>query len=596
MMMKSGLPIKRKPRCSFAPIDLFGSPVEFNINGEGSYKTIVGCIWTVLMAALMIAATVYYLVIYSDKTNVTLSSQSIQGSETPLMNFTEKGLFVVLMFQKGKEYARPNDVEPYFSVSGSVFTYSSTSNSSTNERTFSATGPTVSKIDFAPCRSANVSGIINGQKILGKTDRALSDFGYCAITKNSSFFVQGDDDSDSYSYIEINIRPCQGPYSATTPIPKGSCALRNPQISPLTGGEPKAIRDALRDYRMTLMLIDTAIDATNYDSPFVYIMNSNYHYYPTINSQKTIDFIFKTVTVSTDKGVILSDVVEESSFSIGEVIYDSKDRDPNDVVTQKTPSGDQSLPVPYMTFNLRSGNEKVTYTRTYLLILDVIGLVGGVSQVFTIAVVIMYSWYNSIRMEQEMINRTILNINEGERPLEDWEQDIKFSFSEIFRFKYMSCCNKKNKKYASYMKCSELMDDKTDITKIIRAVADIQTIKEALLTPAQTKLMQYASINSVFADKDDDFKDDVDSLSIQDAIKDMKTKTKSGKAQKDFDTRINEFLLEKIPGNLGNRLGTVPEAELSPVKGNQISAQHDMSKVPLAKRKVSGKDKDDFDI
>jgi hypothetical protein len=246
-----------------------------------------------------------------------------------------------------------------------------------------------------------------------------------------------------------------------------------------------------------------------------------------MNQEKSIDFIFKTVTVSTDKGVLLSDVEEVASYSIGEVIYDSKDRGPNDKQTFFTPTGPKPLPLPYATFKLRSGNVKITYTRTYLLILDVIGLVGGVSQVFTVAVVIMYSWYNSIRMEQEMINRTILNINEGDRPLEEWEQDIKFSFGEIFRFKYMACCSKKNKKYANYQKCLDLMDDKTDITKIIRAVADIQTIKEALLTPAQSKLMQYASINSVFVDKDEDSKDEADCLTIQDSIKDVKHDAKS---------------------------------------------------------------------
>src|SRR3990167_5097240 len=594
--MKGGIKMgKSKARCNFAPIDMFGSPVEFNINGEGSYKTIVGCIWTILMALLMIGATVYYLVIYSDKTNVTLSSQSIQGSESPMMNFTEKGLFVVLMFQEGEMFYTPPQIESLFNIQSAHFTYTSTNDASTNVRTFSNTGPKVSQVKFSPCRSANVSGTIDGKAILGKTGRALSDFGYCAITKDGSFYVQGDDDSDSYSYIEINVRPCQGPFSSTTPIPKGSCALRTPQNGDLTTTQAKEVRNALRDFRITLMLIDTAINATNYDSPFVYIMNSNYHYYPTINSQKSIDFIFKTVTVSTDKGILFNDIVDSDSFSIGEVIYDSKDRDPNDQINQITPTGTINLPVPYMTFTMRSGNEKVTYTRTYLMILDVIGLVGGVSQLFTVAVIVLYSWYNSIRMEQEMINRTILNINEGERPLEDWETDIMFSFGEIFRFKYCSMCSKKNKKYANYNKCTDLMDEKTDITKIVRAVADIQTIKEALFNPAQSKLMQYASINSVFVEKDEDDADDGDAMSVQDAIKTIKTGMNSGKQAKDLDSRINDFLLAKIPTNLGQNLSTHQEVEMSPAKGgNKVSPQADVSKVPLNKNKLNAKD--DFDV
>src|SRR3990167_4035052 len=173
--MKGGIKMgKSKARCNFAPIDMFGSPVEFNINGEGSYKTIVGCIWTILLALLMIGATVYYLVIYSDKTNVTLSSQSIQGSESPMMNFTEKGLFVVLMFQEGEMFYTPPQIESLFNIQSAHFTYTSTNDASTNVRTFSNTGPKVSQgianihlcesstqVKFSPCRSANVSGTID---------------------------------------------------------------------------------------------------------------------------------------------------------------------------------------------------------------------------------------------------------------------------------------------------------------------------------------------------------------------------------------------------------------------------------------------------
>src|SRR3990167_8319323 len=564
--MKGGIKMgKSKARCNFAPIDMFGSPVEFNINGEGSYKTIVGCIWTILLALLMIGATVYYLVIYSDKTNVTLSSQSIQGSESPMMNFTEKGLFVVLMFQEGEMFYTPPQIESLFNIQSAHFTYTSTNDASTNVRTLRNTGPKVSQVKLSPCRSANVSGTIDGKAILGKTGRALSDFGYCAITKDGSFYVQGDDDSDSYSYIDIKVFPCQGPFSSTTPIPKGSCAIPNVNNGNLDASGEEKTRTKLRNIKIYMMLIDTAINATNYDDPFVYIMNGNYHYVPTMNQEKSIDFIFKTVTVSTDKGILFSDVEEKESYSIGEVIYDSKDRGPSDQQTFFTPQGPTKLPLPYATFRIRAGAEKVTYTRMYLMILDVIGLVGGVSQVFTVAVIVLYSWYNSIRMEQEMINRTILNINEGERPLEDWETDIMFSFGEIFRFKYCSMCAKKNKKYANYNKCTDLMDEKTDITKIIRAVADIQTIKEALLSASQNKLLQYAAINSIF---EEESKETDDSISVSDAINSLKSKSHG--VPKDIDTRINEYLLKRLPADIVNKASVAKSADWDLPATNQI--------------------------
>lgn len=65
---------KRKCRMlEFTPLDIFGSPVEFNINGQNNYKTVVGFCWTIVMFLLMIAAAVYYMMILIDKSNVTMS-------------------------------------------------------------------------------------------------------------------------------------------------------------------------------------------------------------------------------------------------------------------------------------------------------------------------------------------------------------------------------------------------------------------------------------------------------------------------------------------------------------------------------------------
>ena len=92
---------KKKKACSgfnFTPFDMFGSPVEFNINGESNYKTFVGFLWTIVMVGLMVAAAVYYALVYLDKTNVTLTGQIVQDTVFPKMDFKEKGLFVTILF------------------------------------------------------------------------------------------------------------------------------------------------------------------------------------------------------------------------------------------------------------------------------------------------------------------------------------------------------------------------------------------------------------------------------------------------------------------------------------------------------------------
>ena len=111
--------IQNKKWCSgfnFTPFDMFGSPVEFKINGQSNYKTFIGFLWTIVMICLMVAATVYYLLIFLDKTNVTLTGQIVQDTVFPKMDFKEKGLFITILFQQGDKFLRPSEVTSYFDI------------------------------------------------------------------------------------------------------------------------------------------------------------------------------------------------------------------------------------------------------------------------------------------------------------------------------------------------------------------------------------------------------------------------------------------------------------------------------------------------
>lgn len=566
-MNQGGNKKPKKSKCmNFTPIDMFGSPVEFNINGDTQYKTVVGCLWTVVMVGLMIAATVYYIIQYLDKTNVTLTSQVIQQTTYPKMDFKSKGLYFTLMFQKGQNFLRPKEVESMFYVDANLFVYSSTSDSSTNERTFNSGGPTVSKLDFQPCRSAGITASVNGKAIKGKTSRALSDFGYCANIKNSQtlLYFEGDEDSDTYAYVELRIFPCDGTFpqilvaaSGTGPSgPQGmtypdpamtntACSLPNQKAGTYTLNpkDQQYLRQSLRDLSVTVSLIDTAVEATDYDSPLIYMINSNYKYALTSAIEKKVNFIFKTIDVATDKGILFENTLHDISYSIGEVIFDGKDRDANDRVQFFSPTGPSYQPIPYISFKFLAGNTLQEYTRSYTKLLDVLALVGGISQVFTSVIVILYAWYNGIRMEQELINRTILHIDPEDEKLEQWERDRALSFGDVFKFHYFSCCYKKKDKYKMYKKCEDQVAEKTDITKIIKAVSDIDVLKNSLLTPAQLRLMRYAALNEV----DDDEKEAQQEMTTTEAANIIRN---APRGQNIIEDRINDYLLERIPKNL----------------------------------------------
>ena len=532
-------PQSAKSSSPFGVIDIFGSPVQFQINKQTSYKTYVGCFWTISMAGLLLAAAIYYLLVYYNHTRVSVSSQLLQTSYLPVMNLSGAGQFIALVFLNESQFMTPGAVTPYFTVNGYVSTVVA-SNSSTVAPTVSVT-----QINFFPCQSINRTAHINGQDILGKNAQVLFNYGYCSQTNStdpstSSFILQGESGDDIYSYIELRVMPCIGPYVANGSIPQGSCALPYSNgNNTLSQADMLKIRLSLRSFRIGLFLFDATGDISNYDNPILYMLNTNFKFAPTSNQQKVIEIFYKTITVLTNQGVISTSYRNNTSYAVGEVNYDSLDRDPNDRTVIQTPNGPQVQPIPYMTLRFLSSNTQLQYTRTYLMLLDIAGLVGGVSQVFTFVVLILYQWYNALKMTQEIINRTVLNIDEEDQ-MEEWERKRLFTFGEVFKFTYLKCLYKKQDRCKMYERCKGHVSEKIDIIKIIRTSNDVEVMKRSLLPEHTLKLMKYVTISDA-GDGNEHKK-----LTYTNAMK-MLVKEKGSEDEGEARRRVGKYILEKLP-------------------------------------------------
>ena len=544
------------------PIDIFGSTVEFNIKGETTYKTFFGCFWTICMILVMLAAYIYYLIFFLDKSNVTMTSQFLQSSTYPLMNFKAQGLFLVLMFKNGEQFYKKETVEDRFYIEANLIGYESTENSS-GERTYTSDKPTVTKIVFKPCKSAGITGKVQGKTIKGKTSIALSDYGYCPdIFDNSNrFLMQGDDDSDYYAYIEIKIFPCDGsfPLISTDPSPTGSgpsgpegsikvgsavgkkCLLPNSNggTVQITEKEKQYLRQQMRDLQIVVGLVDTTVEATNYDDPLVYQLNSNYKFSPTVTQEKQAAFFFQTIIVNTDKGAISEMIETKESYTIDKVIFECKDRDPNDRVKFVSPEGETYQPIPYLTLKFLSGNSRQEYTRKYIKIVDILGLAGGVGQVFTTVIMILYAWYNGIRMEQDIINSCILHLDPDDETVEDWEKARKLSFRDVFRFHYLSCCYKNTDRYKFFKHLQDRATDVTDVNKIIGCLSSLYFLRDSLLSQAQRRLIRH-SLKLEDAEPETEEMVDTQLLTGSAAI----SLISNGHASSVLGDRVNSYLLK----------------------------------------------------
>ena len=82
---------------------MFGSPVAFNIRGDETYKTVIGCFWTVLMILSVIGAFFWYFTIFLNKSDGEVSS-TIETQDTyPKLNFHESGFFLTVYATQEKK-------------------------------------------------------------------------------------------------------------------------------------------------------------------------------------------------------------------------------------------------------------------------------------------------------------------------------------------------------------------------------------------------------------------------------------------------------------------------------------------------------------
>ena len=79
-------------------LDFFGGSATLKLNGEDSFKTCVGVIYSLLFIGSIAAASYYYGDNYLKNASPTVQYLSKTLSKQPVLNFGQKGLFFYTMF------------------------------------------------------------------------------------------------------------------------------------------------------------------------------------------------------------------------------------------------------------------------------------------------------------------------------------------------------------------------------------------------------------------------------------------------------------------------------------------------------------------
>lgn len=336
----------------------------------------------------------------------------------------------------------------------------------------------------------------------------------------------------------------------------------------------------------TFSYTEGAPNPNNFNEPFNFFLKTGARVFGSVLNTKLVNMYWKEVEVQTDKGILYENIEIIKSLSLDSTYIDTLDRGANKKANEVTVKGQPPGPVDqsYIEFNLYSSNNKVIFVRKYTKIVDVFANIGGLVEIFGFVIMFCYAWYNGIRMEQKLLNFGVLN-QKKERDNEqkqqktgqqdtEWEKSRLFSFGELLKFglieKKIGCCVKSDrimKRMKFYQEAKEAHEQRTDVINIMKSVADIDTIKEALLTPYQQRLICYLAMRK--ADDDSNEKE----MTINEATAELMMPTKKiTPLQQDMDKYLKQNLPKKI------LIGKFTE---------EMEDDGEESKVHLSKRRIS---------
>lgn len=217
-----------------------------------------------------------------------------------------------------------------------------------------------------------------------------------------------------------------------------------------------------------------------------------------------VNLHFSEIECNTDVGIYKEEYRLDRSIGFDKAFTDATERGFGKTKKIKKPGQAEAedLAQQIIIIKLFSSNNKVIYTRKYTKIIDVLSGVGGISEIFLFAILLMYTWYNSYKMEQSLLNHGVLGKEDDVKDYEPWEKSRFFSFFELVKFNTLDKLLfwvKKSKKRELYENSKDIHAYRTDVVKIMKNISELNALRDAVCLPYQKLLMNYLE----FGDEND---------------------------------------------------------------------------------------------
>ena len=369
-------------------LDIFGIKIEINMDKKARYNTTIGGFFTLIMALL---CTLLFLEFGTDMyyhSNPTTISSTIHQKSPVRTPFSTEKYFLMFGVQA------PNFVQ---FMDDTIYT-------------ITATNTRISKLPNGDNKSYNMQLVPCSEDLLPSQPNLHEYFMtasgsplstvYC-IKNLENYYIEGTFAGDVYSYIDIKVKPCVNKTAdSSAPICK-----------------PMEYIKKMSGY-FTFMTTDYLIDPQSFESPG---KAAGVDYYTPISpniAKKTTRFI-GTSRINSDDGVFFS--------SKNQYVYPNYNFDKETMFI-----GDDTKNY-MMDFVIRMDQSENVYTRKYQKMQDVLADMGGFIQIIFWIIMVMTFPFRIKKYNEKMIN-SIYNFENDELDTADKSKKIsKFQSVKILK-------------------------------------------------------------------------------------------------------------------------------------------------------------------
>lgn len=492
-------------------VDNLSDEFSLNYGKNKRLKTNFGGSLTLLILLFILIASSTFISRYFDPTRAEISVSKEFNATYPKINLIKGNIFPILSFIKDeRDFIKIEEIPKYFTITANVFKVGHMEVGNPDSVIFES----IAQIEYKACNQVQHKKKFEIYEGFQYVQDTAEMYGLCPDVKNdTSFFVEGHIFSPPKTVFELRIYPCS-----------------------LSDSTQCKSEEDMEFLEMAVVLPKQSFDRKNFDEPIKWLPSVELT--PIINFEsrkKTVINLMKT-QIFDDVYDFVDEILTNEFIEIETVRENSAPRKNKGVYCK--PEDIFKFPLKcslYLQLEFNSGGRLIVIKRNYKKILDLMGEIGGVSQVLFTVFSIFFAVVGGIFIRQ-VLTTEVLGVKK----------------KEITQYIDLEMKDKKKKKEEFGNLIKEFNECNHDGIRYIKNINDFEILGEAFYEEYHRKLLPLVFLNRIKLSLEKKKNETRDKLKSEAGnginFNDAYIKLMEGVESDDPTLRkLNKFILENLP-------------------------------------------------